>query len=267
MTYIMESDDEGRRIEAKTDRTLTLDQLRWAGVREGLRVLDLGCAAGTTCRMMADLVGPGGRVVGIDASAKRVAEARSHVEHRSTIEYRLGDAARLTASEGEFDVSWSRFLFEYLPQPAAALTEMIRVTKLGGTICVSDLDGNCVWHHPMEPGVRAEIDDALRTLGEGFNPRVGLELYTMFVDAGLREVEVDIRPYHLIAGTIDREKREHWLMKLEGVANALRARGWSRLRSRDLVKAFLAHLDDPRTFTYSSLFTVRGVVRAQRTGE
>lgn len=255
----MDTGEEGQRVERKTDRALTLDQLRWAGVREGSRVLDLGCAAGTTCRMIAGLVGDAGRVVGVDASAGRLAEGQAHADHRRPIEYRRGDACRIPAADGEFDVAWSRFLFEYLPRPATALTEMIRVTKLGGTICVSDIDGNCIWHHPCAPGLRAEIDEALRTLGDGFNPRVGLSLYTMFVDAGLRDVIVDVRPYHVIAGRIDAEREEHWRMKLEGVAKALAGRGWSAQRAADLARNFLEHLRDARTMTYSVLISVRGV--------
>jgi SAM-dependent methyltransferase len=258
----MDTSDEGRRVERKTDRALTLGQLRWAGVREGARVLDLGCAAGTTCRMMADLVGDGGRVVGVDASAGRLIEGGGHAEHRSSIEYRQGDAAQIPAADGEFDVSWSRFLFEYLPHPTDALHEMIRVTKPGGTVCVSDIDGNCIWHHPCDPHLRAEIDEALRTLGDGFNARVGLSLYTMFIDAGLREVAVDVRPYHVIAGTIDAEREEHWRMKLEGVSKALHARGWPSERAAALSQAFMDHLRDSRTFSYSVLISVRGSVDA-----
>lgn len=254
----MDTSEEGQRVERKTDRALTLDQLRWAGIRDGSRVLDLGCAAGTTCRLMAGLVGDSGRVVGIDASASRLADGRSHSAHRPTIEYRQGDAAHVPAADGEFDVAWSRFLFEYLPRPEAALAEMNRVTKPGGTVCVSDIDGNCIWHHPCEPGVRAEIDEALRKLGESFNPRIGLSLYTMFVDAGLRDVVVDVRPYHVIAGQIDAEREEHWRMKLEGVSKALQARGWDKSRAVSLGSAFIQHLRDPRTFTYSVLVSVRG---------
>ena len=257
----MDTSEEGRRVERKTDRALTLEQLRWAGIREGSRVLDLGCAAGTTCRMMAGLVGDTGRVVGVDASAGRVAEGQAHADHRSTTEYRQGDAARIPAADGEFDVSWSRFLFEYLPRPEAALAEMIRVTKPGGTVCVSDLDGNCIWHHPCDPHLRAEIDDALRTLGDGFNPRIGLSLYTMFIDAGLHDVAVDIRPYHVVAGEIDVKHAENWRMKFEGVSAALRARGWAAARTHALQSTLMSHLLSHRTLTYSILFSVRGKAR------
>jgi len=260
MTYIMDTREEGRRVERKTDRCLTVEQLRWARVGEGSCVLDLGCAAGTTSRMIARLVGTTGRVVGVDSSANRLGEGWAHPEHHPTIEYRYGDAASIPAADGEFDVSWARFLFEYLPDPNAALVELIRVTKPGGAVCVSDIDGNCTWHHPCEPSLQAEISEALVVLGDRFNPRIGLSLYAMFADAGLRELAVDVRPYHVIAGAIDAEREEHWRMKLEGVCTTLRARGWSHTRARLLSQAFLDHLRDARTFTYSTLISVRGIV-------
>src|SRR4051812_32849959 len=139
MTYIMDSPTEGQRIERKTDSRLTVDQLQWAGVTAGQAVLDLGCAAGTTSRLLAEMVGPSGHVVGIDGSPRRIAEAEQHPEHCGTIEYRTGMAEELPAADEEFDLSWARFLLEYLQHPDVVLQEMVRVTKPGGTVAVADL--------------------------------------------------------------------------------------------------------------------------------
>jgi ubiquinone/menaquinone biosynthesis C-methylase UbiE len=258
--YIMDTKDEGGRIERKTDRALTLEQLRWAGVGRGMSVLDLGCAAGTTCRLLADLVGTEGRVVGVDRSVARLDEAARHPDHHQEIQYRVGDATSLPCSDGEFDVSWSRFLFEYLPCPAAALIELRRVTKVGGVVCVSDIDGNCIWNHPCCPWLRSEVAAALDTLADGFDPHAGAKLFSMFVDAGFHDVATDVRVYHSIVGAIDPERETHWRMKLDGVVLALVARGWPEARASGLREAFLAHLRDPRTLTYSVIVTVRGRV-------
>lgn len=260
MNYIMDTLEEGQRIERKTDRPLTIEQLRWAGISSGLRVLDLGCASGTTSRLVAEIVGKSGIVVGVDASESRLEEGKRHTHHYSTIEYRQGYAESIPATEREFDVSWSRFLFEYLTDPATALGEMIRVTKPGGTVCVSDIDGNCIWHSPCNAYLANEVDEAIRTLGIDFHPRIGLALYSMFVDAGLQDLKVDIRAYHIIAGTIDVEQEEHWVMKLRGVEQALQKRGWCSDRTAALVHHFINHLRDPRTLTYSVLISVRGRV-------
>ena len=47
-----------------------------AGLRRGMRVADLGCGVGMVTALLAELVGPEGHVVGIDASAAQLAQAR-----------------------------------------------------------------------------------------------------------------------------------------------------------------------------------------------
>ena len=257
---IMDGPLEGDRIERKTNFDLVREQLAWSGVREGLRVADIGCAAGTTCRLIAGLVGPSGGVIGVDASKDRIQQAARHADHDPRITYRVGDAAALPLEDHSVDIAWSRFLFEYLPDPRAVLREMTRATRPGGVVSVSDLDGNCVWHDGVGPELEAEIGAAVRTLAPAFDPLVGRRLFGMFYDLGFEDIRVDVRPYHVIAGEIDGIALEHWRMKLAGVTDALRARGWHQGRADALADQFMRLLRDPGVFTYSILITVRGTV-------
>jgi SAM-dependent methyltransferase len=259
MPYIMDSPTEGRRIERKTDNRLTGDQLRWAGVHAGQKVLDVGCAAGTTCRLLAEMVGSDGAVVGIDSSPGRIAEAGQHPAYRSTIDYRIGMAEELPAADGEFDLSWARFLFEYLPDPSVALKEMVRITKPGGTVAVADLDGNCIWHYPYPASLAGDLEQAVATLRRhGFDPLVGRKLFHLAWGAGLEEITVDVRPYHLIAGGIQPEIESLWDHKLRTVSETLARLGWSAERARGFRQGLMAHFRDPGSFTYRVLITVKG---------
>jgi SAM-dependent methyltransferase len=199
VAYIMDNASEGERVEQKTDAALTTEQLKWAGLHIGDSVLDLGCAAGTTSRIMAGLVGPEGRVVGVDASSMRVEDARSRTTD-AHIEFVIGDAESIPLEDDSFDVCWSRFLFEYLPRPARVLREMIRVTRPGGSVVVSDLDGNCIWHAGMDDHLQREIAAAIATFGPGFDAEVGRKLPALFLASELSEVSLDIRPYHVVSG-------------------------------------------------------------------
>jgi trans-aconitate methyltransferase len=79
------------------------------------RVLDLGCGAGDFTATVADLV-PEGRVLGIDASASMIDEARSRA--RANQSFALGpvqDLARLVADETPFDVVFSRSMLHWVP--------------------------------------------------------------------------------------------------------------------------------------------------------
>ena len=255
--YIMDNAAEGERIEQKTDVVLTRGQLDWAGFAAGNHVLDLGCAAGTTSRIMAELVGRDGRVVGVDASETRIGDARRRTASDS-VEFRHGTAEAIPLDDDVVDVAWSRFLFEYLPEPTHALREMIRVTKPGGTVAVSDLDGNCTWHDGMDTALRDELASAIESFGRGFDPGVGRKLPAMFLSSGLTDVQIDIRPYHVVCGRITEPELSHWRMKLTGVREALIGLGWSNERANALSAGFESHLLDERTFTYSVLVTVKG---------
>src|SRR5262245_30887496 len=53
-----------------------------AGIRRGMRVADFGCGVGMVTAQLADLVGPEGHVVGLDASGAQIAQARAHLNGR-----------------------------------------------------------------------------------------------------------------------------------------------------------------------------------------
>jgi ubiquinone/menaquinone biosynthesis C-methylase UbiE len=258
MTYVMESDREGQRIEAKTDKQLLIEQLFWVGIEGKTKILDLGCAAGTTPRIIKEMLGETCQVIGIDASETRINEARAISDN---VEYRVGKAESLPAQNEEFDVSWSRFTFEYLKNPLHALREMKRVTKQGGTVAVADIDGNCSWHYPITIGYEKELTEAISFLGEsGFDPFIGRKLYSLFKQIGLKNVEVDIRPYHKIVGKIDAKSEILWKFKLNTIAKNLVKMGWSEKKSQKIIEDYLDILRDENTFTYSTLITVKGKV-------
>src|SRR6266498_4408883 len=73
--YLMENPREPERLEAKTDLALAEEQLRWAGLRSGMRALDVGCGSGAVTRVMARLTSPAD-TIGVDQSQERLAEAR-----------------------------------------------------------------------------------------------------------------------------------------------------------------------------------------------
>lgn len=262
MRYVMESEREGRRVEAKTDDVLTVEQLKWAGVAPGARVLDLGCAAGTTTRIIAELVGPSGTVVGVDASLSRISEARAVYSTPAWVEYLAGDAEQIPVQDQEFDIVWARFLFEYLPDPTAVLSEMIRVTRGGGTVVISDVDGNGLWHHPYPPSLADDMNDVVETLSRwGFDPFVGRKLYPLAWEAGLSALEVDVRAYHVIAGRVDETTAALWDLKIMALSETLRALGWSDERTSRIGRGYRQLLQDSGTFSYDVLISVKGTRR------
>jgi SAM-dependent methyltransferase len=111
------------------------------GLRAGDRVLDVGCGTGDDVRRLAEIVGSGGRAVGIDAGARMIAEARArHARSGGPVAFLVGDAGRLPFADGGFDGCLAVRTFQHLADPGRALAEMTRVVRRGGRLVVVDPD-------------------------------------------------------------------------------------------------------------------------------
>jgi ubiquinone/menaquinone biosynthesis C-methylase UbiE len=112
-------------------------------VAAGARVLDVGCGTGEDAQALAALVGPAGRVVGVDNSATMITEARARAGNTSPgVAFQIGDAYALAFPDGAFDGCRADRVLHHLDEPLRALREMVRVTRAGGRIVVhlTDLD-------------------------------------------------------------------------------------------------------------------------------
>ena len=146
IAYLMESDEETIRLESKTDPAVVEQQAAWAQIRPGMRVADLGCGPGKTTAVLHKLVLPGGSIVGADISEKRIEYARTHYARRG-IEFVCKDIRLPLEELGSFDFIWIRFVLEYYRSNAfEVITNVSRILKPGGILCLIDLDHNCLNH-------------------------------------------------------------------------------------------------------------------------
>jgi SAM-dependent methyltransferase len=116
----------------------------------GARILDLGCGAGRDVFVLAQLVGPEGSVVGVDATVEQLAIARGHSDwHKNTFGYErdnvafvAGDIARLGALDFEpasFDVIVSNCVINLVEDKAAVFAGARTLLKPGGEFYFSDV--------------------------------------------------------------------------------------------------------------------------------
>jgi len=103
------------------------------------QVLDVACGPGNTTRPIASNLGPGGRVVGLDASAAMLHQAVTDTSDER-IEYVHGDAAALPFGDQTFDAVTCLAALYLMDDPYAVITELVRVLKPGGRIV---LLGSC----------------------------------------------------------------------------------------------------------------------------
>jgi arsenite methyltransferase len=117
---------------------------------DGTRILDLGCGAGQDCYVLAQLAGPDGQVVGVDATREQLEVAQRHIEwhraqfgfSRSTVEFREGDISRLDQMGLEanaFDVIVSNCVINLVDDKAAVFAAAHRLLKTGGELYFSDI--------------------------------------------------------------------------------------------------------------------------------
>ncbi len=104
-----------------------------AGIASGQTVLDVACGTGIVARTAADLVAPGGTVIGLDLNEAMLTVAR---RVRPDIEFRVGQADDLPFPDGTFDAVVCQMALMFLPDRSKALAEMARVAHVGGTVAV-----------------------------------------------------------------------------------------------------------------------------------
>jgi ubiquinone/menaquinone biosynthesis C-methylase UbiE len=121
---------------------VTAALIEQSGIREGQSVLDIAAGAGEPSLTIAAIVGPTGSVTCTDAVAQMVDAARTDAERRglTNVEFRQCTAGSLPFPDNSFDVVVSRLGAMFFPDPLAAMREMLRVAKPGGTLAF------VVWH-------------------------------------------------------------------------------------------------------------------------
>jgi len=110
-------------------------------IRPGERVVDCGSGAGADALIAARLVGPTGRVIGVDMTPEMVATARANADEAGIYngEFRQGFLEALPIETGWADVVVSNGVLNLVPDKAAALAEMHRVLRPGGRLQAADI--------------------------------------------------------------------------------------------------------------------------------
>jgi SAM-dependent methyltransferase len=183
-------EEELARLEAQGQASAPATRMIFAeaGIRPGMRVLDLGCGAGDVTFVAAELVGPDGSVVGVDRSPEALARARLRARQRGLTQVRFveGDIHD-PAPGGPFDALVERLVLMWVPDPAAVLRQQAAVLRPGGLVVpieVGDLSTmGSLPPTPFATQVKSWLVEAFAKAGLS---ALGPRLWTVAQEAGLR---------------------------------------------------------------------------------
>ncbi len=123
----------------------------------GEHVLDVGCGPGFYLAEMLEAVGPGGEVVGVDASPESLAAAARRCGGEPNVTLLEGDATALPVADASADAALSVQVLEYVPDVPAALAELRRAVRPGGRVVLWDVDWSTVSWHSERPDRMARV--------------------------------------------------------------------------------------------------------------
>ncbi len=177
-----------------------------AKVRE--RVLDLATGPGEPAMSFARLVGPEGRVTGVDLAEKMIDIATQIARERGldNAEFRVMDAEHLAFPDGSFDVVVSRFGFQIFTNPEAVAREAYRVLRPGGRIVLavwSTADKAAAIHVLVGPMLEFAEPDETGYIPTPYELGAPGELAGLLASVGFKDLDEDRRTHRFVVSSED----------------------------------------------------------------
>lgn len=191
-------DSEYLRESAKRVEKVKQTSYEMLQLREGMKVLDIGCGPGIDARTISGLVGDNGQVIGIDNDDKMLAEAEQEARSSNT-KFIKADACSLPFEGNYFDAVRVERLFQVLPRTInfnEVLGEIIRVTKENGVIVLVDSD----WGTATVNYEDTELTNRLlHFFANDYRPHgyAGRQFYELMKKHGLNVERVEALPVYM----------------------------------------------------------------------
>lgn len=201
-------------LQAAYYQMATSNAMHWAGIAPGMHVLDIGSGTGAVAFAAAELVGPTGSVLGLDASADAVAAANAGAQARGLHNVTFVRADLFTwSSEKSFDALTGRLICMYLPDPAAVVARLAQRLRPGGIVLLEEFSISSFLQQPETALLRRHLDLVLAAFrAVGVPTDLGFDLGHVFRAAGLDtpvmaiggrwEDRPDAVGYALLAGVV-----------------------------------------------------------------
>lgn len=210
----------------------------------GERVLDIGCGFGDTSRQLAELVGPDGEVLGVDAAPRFIEAARREAADAGAenVRFEVADVQG-DALAGELDYAFARFGTMFFANPVAAMRNVREALRPGGRLCM------VVWRRKLdnpwlersevavEQWVTEDEDSDEPTCGPGpFSMANADTTSDILLNAGFEEVVLHRSDAPMLLGP-DLDEATAYVMALGPAAEVIRLAGADAERLRPEITA------------------------------
>ncbi len=203
--------------------------------KPGEVIADIGCGAGQTVSQLAQLVGPGGQVIGVDIAPLLLSLARQRTEGLSQVRFIACDALRLDLPKQSIDGLFSRFGVMAFADPIAAFSNFRRMMKPSGRlafVCWRSLNENELDHLPLRAaGLEAMLDPTPFSFEDPHRLRAILRT------AGFQQI--DIRAYDKPVSSGDLDAMAAVLLRVGPLGKVLRENPELRPKAEPRLRAAL----------------------------
>lgn len=156
-------------------------------IRDGNKILDIGCGLGNDVFKLAKMVGKNGKVIGIDKSTALISNAQQKADSSNLfVEFCVGDVNNLLFSDNTFDGCRADRVFQHLGDRKQALNEMIRVARNGAYIAVMDPD----WETLVIDAPNKNLTRKILNQKGPKNRWCGRQIFRLLKEAGLKNIEL-----------------------------------------------------------------------------
>jgi ubiquinone/menaquinone biosynthesis C-methylase UbiE len=224
--------------------------IRDLDIRSGSFVVDAGCGPGLWTPLLAEAIGPHGRILGVDISPEALITAQrrsAHAWYRPQVQYKRAPLEHLPIKHGQADLIFSANVSQYLADPIATFAAMGPYLSQGGRLAIKDIDFGTMRFHNIDPCLQARVFQARERwererVDQGFafeDSWVGSKLIGYLRAAGY--VDVEEKTYR-----IERHfpLHQNYRCYLQGIAEWFVCEGAPHLAREDVTNWLQCFLDE-----------------------